>query len=252
MAEAPVHTSVSCAPGFTPEARQQTKAGPEAQALRRARRRSWTVARSHRGVLAEPMLVDTQTDLGCGISGVADRSGRRLGPLRGSGEHRPPRPWPAWTTAGSSAAAGWPARGVGGADYPGPAHARAARWQPSAWKLAHIEAVARLRLYMTDHKPTAQLDQRTRHPPALGRHRGQDGRRRPRLPRWRPGRDRAGAPQQGGPSLPGTIADVDPAWSAGVWWFTPIAQLRLLQQRLSDAGGNGHHQVVMAPEGVAS
>jgi hypothetical protein len=113
------------------------------------------VARSHRGVLAEPMLVDTQTDLGCGISGVADRSGRRLGPLRGSGEHRPPRPWPAWTTAGSSAAAGWPARGVGGADYPGPVHARAARWQPSAWKLAHIEAVARLRLYMTDHEPTA-------------------------------------------------------------------------------------------------
>ena len=46
------------------------------------------------------------------------------------------------------------------------------------------------------------------------------------------------------------VADVDPAWSAGVW-FIPIAQVRLLQQRLSDAGGNGHHQVVTAPEGVA-
>jgi hypothetical protein len=45
------------------------------------------------------------------------------------------------------------------------------------------------------------------------------------------------------------VADVDPAWSAGVSWFTPIAQVRLLQQHLSDAGGNGHHQVVTAPEG---
>ena len=32
------------------------------------------------------------------------------------------------------------------------------------------------------------------------------------------------------------VVDVDPAWSSGVWWFTPIAQVRLLQQRLSGAG----------------
>jgi hypothetical protein len=25
------------------------------------------------------------------------------------------------------------------------------------------------------------------------------------------------------------VADVDPAWSSGVWWFTPRAQVRLLQ-----------------------
>jgi hypothetical protein len=46
------------------------------------------------------------------------------------------------------------------------------------------------------------------------------------------------------------VADLDPAWSAGVWWFTPRTQVRLLQQRLSDPGGDGHHQVVTAPEGV--
>ena len=37
------------------------------------------------------------------------------------------------------------------------------------------------------------------------------------------------------------VADVDPAWSSGVWWFTPRAQVCLLQQQLSDAGGDGHH-----------
>jgi hypothetical protein len=47
------------------------------------------------------------------------------------------------------------------------------------------------------------------------------------------------------------VADVDPAWSSGVWWFTPRAQVRLLQQRLQDAGAGAHHEVVTAPEGVA-
>jgi hypothetical protein len=48
------------------------------------------------------------------------------------------------------------------------------------------------------------------------------------------------------------VADVDPAWSSGVWWFTPRAQVGLLQQRLQDAGAGAHHEVVTAPEGVAS
>ncbi len=47
------------------------------------------------------------------------------------------------------------------------------------------------------------------------------------------------------------VADVDPAWSAGVWWFTPRAQVHLLQRRLQTAGAGAHHQVVTAPEGVA-
>jgi hypothetical protein len=47
------------------------------------------------------------------------------------------------------------------------------------------------------------------------------------------------------------VADVDPAWSSGVWWFTPRAQVGLLQQRLQDAGAGAHPEVVTAPEGVA-
>jgi hypothetical protein len=47
------------------------------------------------------------------------------------------------------------------------------------------------------------------------------------------------------------VADLDPAWSAGVWRFTPRAQVHLLQQRLQTAGVGAHHQVVTAPEGVA-
>jgi hypothetical protein len=45
------------------------------------------------------------------------------------------------------------------------------------------------------------------------------------------------------------VADVDPAWSSGVWWFTPRAQVGLLQQRLQDAGAGAHHEVVTAPRG---
>ena len=44
-------------------------------------------------------------------------------------------------------------------------------------------------------------------------------------------------------------ADVVPAWPSGVWWFIPIAQVRLPQQRLSGRRGDGHHRVVTAPEG---
>jgi hypothetical protein len=47
------------------------------------------------------------------------------------------------------------------------------------------------------------------------------------------------------------VADVDPAWSAGVWWFTPIAQVGLVRSRLQTDGAGAHHQVVTGPEGVA-
>jgi hypothetical protein len=47
------------------------------------------------------------------------------------------------------------------------------------------------------------------------------------------------------------VADVDAAWSAGVWWFTPIAQVDLVRSRLQTADAGAHHQVVTAPEGVA-
>jgi hypothetical protein len=49
----------------------------------------------------------------------------------------------------------------------------------------------------------------------------------------------------------GAVMDVDPAWTEGVWWFTPFERVPLLTQRLRDAGGGDHHQVYPLPEGVA-
>jgi hypothetical protein len=42
-----------------------------------------------------------------------------------------------------------------------------------------------------------------------------------------------------------------PGVASGVWWFSPIAQVRLPQQRLSGRRGDGHHRVVTAPRGAA-
>jgi hypothetical protein len=50
----------------------------------------------------------------------------------------------------------------------------------------------------------------------------------------------------------GVVCDVDPAWSAGVWWFTPAAHVELLTRRLADAGNDGRHQVVPSPAGVVA
>jgi hypothetical protein len=49
----------------------------------------------------------------------------------------------------------------------------------------------------------------------------------------------------------GAVLDVDPAWTDGVWWFTPTAQVSLLTGRLRDAGGGDVHQVYPLPEEVA-
>jgi len=47
------------------------------------------------------------------------------------------------------------------------------------------------------------------------------------------------------------VLDVDPAWTAGVWWFTPAERVPLLTQRLREAGGGDHHQIYALPEEVA-
>jgi hypothetical protein len=47
------------------------------------------------------------------------------------------------------------------------------------------------------------------------------------------------------------VLDVDPAWTEGVWWFTPGGQVDLLTARLRDAGGASHHQVYPLPPEVA-
>jgi hypothetical protein len=46
------------------------------------------------------------------------------------------------------------------------------------------------------------------------------------------------------------VLDVDPAWTAGVWWFTPAEQVPLLTRRLREAGGGDVHMVYPLPEEV--
>jgi hypothetical protein len=127
-------------------------------------------------------------------------------------------------------------------------------WDPSAWKLTHIEGVSRLRLYLADQEPAASwICER-----AI-RHRWAGSGARTRIA---DGALDFGDGEQVGIELElhvkaahryrAAVADVDPAWSAGVWWFVRIDQVGLLQQRLQDAGAGAHHQVVEAPEGVAS
>jgi hypothetical protein len=121
-----------------------------------------------------------------------------------------------------------------------------------AWSLARIEGCARLQLYLerTYRRATWESDRAIWPAGTIAAHgwgwpmaasSGRGGATGveleldvKRLDRYQP-----------------AVADVDPAWSAGVWWFTPRAQVCLLQQQLSDASGDGHHQVVTAPEGVA-
>ena len=130
-------------------------------------------------------------------------------------------------------------------------------WQPRGWKLAHLAAVARLRLWLQDRYPGAsweserairrrwatvhrasRIDTRTRY--ADGGLHLSDGRavgvevelhvKKAHL-------------------YQGIVADQDPQWTAGVWWFTPPAQVQLLRTRLADAGAAGH-QVYQLPAGV--
>jgi hypothetical protein len=53
------------------------------------------------------------------------------------------------------------------------------------------------------------------------------------------------------PRYQAAVLDVDPAWTQGVWWFTPPERVPLLAERLREAGGGDFHQVYELPEGVA-
>jgi hypothetical protein len=121
------------------------------------------------------------------------------------------------------------------------------------WSLTHLVACARLRLHLAQAYPEArwESDRAIRAP-------WHDSGARVRLADgglYFPDGDAVGIEVELHVKpldrYQAAVADLDPAWSVGVWWFTPKAQVHLLQQRLWDAGGGGHHQVVTAPEGVA-
>jgi hypothetical protein len=128
------------------------------------------------------------------------------------------------------------------------------RWQPSAWKLRHVEAVSRLRLWLADHEATAtwvcERELRHRWAGTGARVRIADGALT--FPDGAAIGIECELTVKAAHRYQAAVADVDPAWSAGVWWFVPSAQVDLLRSRLQAAGAGAHHEVVAAPEGVAS
>ncbi|HET9556665.1 MAG TPA: hypothetical protein VFS70_05955 [Actinomycetota bacterium] len=48
----------------------------------------------------------------------------------------------------------------------------------------------------------------------------------------------------------GIVRDQDPAWNAGIWWFTPTAHVGVLRSRLGQAGAGPDHVVCELPEGA--
>ena|SRR4249919_3064007 len=124
-------------------------------------------------------------------------------------------------------------------------------WHPVSWKMDHVDAVAKLRLFLTDVHPGSRWESeraiRRRWHKTGARVRHADGGlyladggavgiecelhiKRPEL-------------------YDGIVGDVDPAWTAGIWWYTPAGHLELLKRRLERAGATGH-QVHQLPGGV--
>jgi hypothetical protein len=135
-------------------------------------------------------------------------------------------------------------------------------WRPAGWKLEHHATVIGLRLHLEAVYPEAAwISER-----AIRRRLREEqskGRRADGALRWPDGTATAiecelsvkAKRQPGvlsGPDRYGDIVrQVDPAWNAGVWWFTPARHVDRLAKRLAEAGGGEVHQVYPLPEGVA-
>jgi hypothetical protein len=125
-------------------------------------------------------------------------------------------------------------------------------WVPAAWKLEHVAAVARLRLRLQDAYPQARWESersiRRRWAGTGARVRYADA------GLHFPDGTAVGVECELHVKKPhlyeGIALDQDPAWTGGVWWYCPAAQVALLRRRLDDAGATAH-QVQALPEGVA-
>jgi hypothetical protein len=130
---------------------------------------------------------------------------------------------------------------------------RAWRIEDHEWGLKHTAMVARLRLYLERAYPTASWESdraiRARWHGKGARVRLADGGLH-----WSDDASATGVELERYVKKPsryrGAVMDTDPAWNAGVWWFTPAGQVDLLAQRLRDAGGGEVHQVYPLPEEV--
>jgi hypothetical protein len=131
-------------------------------------------------------------------------------------------------------------------------------WAPRAWKLDHVAAVARLRLVLADRYPEARWESERairRYWERVHRQAGLDTRTRYADGGLWFGDGRAvGIECELHVKHPGEYAEIvaatDPRWTAGVWWFTPAAEVALLRARLAEALAVGH-EVHELPEGVA-
>jgi hypothetical protein len=124
-------------------------------------------------------------------------------------------------------------------------------WHPVKWKLEHVEAAARLRLALADRHPEAtwvsERAIRRRWHGTGARVRKCDGGLR-----WPDGTATGVEVElhlKAEHLYEGIVADRDPEWDAGFWWFCPTGQMQSLARRLAAAGGFDH-TVHELPEGV--
>jgi hypothetical protein len=133
-------------------------------------------------------------------------------------------------------------------------------WRPVAWRLAHVETVARLRLWLADSYPEATWESersvRRRliaadlgQPVKLG-WRAVDGGLR-----WPDGRAvgiECELTMKHPHEYAAIVADLDRSdWTGGVWWYAPAGRVAWLAGRLGEARAVDH-QVLALPEGVTS
>jgi hypothetical protein len=115
-------------------------------------------------------------------------------------------------------------------------------WRPAAWKLEHVAAVGRLRLHLQDAYPQARWESersiRRRWAGTGARVRYADA------GLHFPDGSAVGVECELHVKAPhlyqGIAADQDPAWTGGVWWFTPPAQVDLLGRRLAEVRATRH------------
>jgi hypothetical protein len=107
---------------------------------------------------------------------------------------------------------------------------------PAEILLHHITMVGRLRLYLAATEPDATWESER----AIRQRCAGVPLRRTDGGLWWPDGTATGVELERYVKRPprylGIVRNVDPAWTAGVWWFTPANLVPLLTQRLRDAG----------------
>jgi hypothetical protein len=122
-------------------------------------------------------------------------------------------------------------------------------WHPVGWKLEHVATVARLRLALVDAFPGSSWESeraiRRRWHNTGARVRHADGGLH--LPSGAAAGIEVELHTKRQSLYDGIVGDVDPAWSAGCWWFAPAGHVDTLRRRLEVAGAGDGHQVHELP-----